>query len=449
MKTKSKSKPKKSVFSRRESKQTTDRRVGKATVQKTRTSHPVVIRGANKPRAEVSAKRSVLGRGLSALMSPSPVRVESVRPDSLRHDALQNPLVRVTPVHFEKTGFTDEPIRLNLPGATKSPAERELLNRLTPQPLTETRDSESNVIAFRPAFAGVDSNLATMTNDPVEDETFDEEMEEDDQGLRSLPIDQISAGGAQPRRTFSVDEISSLARSIEESGLLQPIIVRKRSTEGLGTEFEIVAGERRFRAAKQAGLKTIPAIVRELSDKEALQIAIVENIQRADLNPIEEAEAYQRLIDEFGETQAGVANAVGKERVSVANALRLLRLPGDLKEHLSCGKISAGHARALLALEDEGEQRALAERIMIENLTVRSVEEIVSVQKGADGGRRKRRNRKRAENLSPTVVDLQDRLRRSLGTKVTLNLQDSGAGEIRVSFFSRAELDSLLERFGA
>lgn len=274
------------------------------------------------------------------------------------------------------------------------------------------------------------------------------------EGLAMLPIHRVFANANQPRTHFDEAEVESLSNSIKESGVLQPILVRRIAAASGGSHsagdvdgFEIVAGERRYRAAKMAGLSEIPAVVRHIDDREALEIGIVENVQRADLNPVEVALAYKRLIDEFGLSQDAVAKTVGKDRVSVANAVRLLRLPDAVQQLLAEGAITAGHGKALLMLESEAKQLALAKLIQKEQLSVREAERLASG--GTPKSKRSKRGSKAgAAEKSGVELQLEERLRRGLGTKVAVSFDKSGSGELRISFFSREELDRLLEHFG-
>lgn len=259
-----------------------------------------------------------------------------------------------------------------------------------------------------------------------------------------ISLEKLEPNRQQPRQDFPENELRELAESIKETGLIQPIIARK-----IGDRLEIVAGERRFRASKIAGLKEVPVIVRELSDRETLALGIVENVQRQDLNPIEEAIAYQRLIDEFGETQGSVAQTIGKDRVSVANCLRLLKLPPEVRAFLITGKLSAGHGRALLMVEDEIAQRTMAFRAMSESLSVRALERLVTEGRSTDRSGKSRSKgsiEKTNGSLARIQGELSERFRRALGTKVSVNLFAADKGEVRISFFSADELESLLER---
>jgi ParB family chromosome partitioning protein len=300
------------------------------------------------------------------------------------------------------------------------------------------------------ALMAVTSPSAAMTVNIKENE---EQTAEVIQAVKSgdllfLPLTNITPNPNQPRKEFNEDELKELSESIKESGLLQPLVVRK-----ISTGFEIVAGERRFRAAKMAGLTEVPAILKDLSDKETLAIGIVENVQRADLNPIDEALAYQRLIEDFEETQNSVAQLVGKDRVTVANALRLIKLPNAVKEFVKAGKISAGHARALLGLSDPKEQQQVAQKIVSEGLSVRAVEKLVLDYKrgpnevSAKVLKDRIKKTLTGETLERLQGELSERFRRSLSTKVNVKLISAERGEVTISFFSKDELESLLERF--
>lgn len=215
----------------------------------------------------------------------------------------------------------------------------------------------------------------------------------EERGIRQIPLEAIRPSGHQPRKAFNDNRLQELAGSIRSHGVLAPIIVRQ-TDDG----YELVAGERRFRAARMAGLTTIPAIIKEVSNSEVLELALIENIQREDLNPIEEAEVYRRLTEEFGLSQEEVARRVGRDRSSVANALRLLRLPARIQQDLAAGSLTAGHARALLALEAASEQLRLREQIVRRGLTVRAAESLVRRLKARPVPRRIR-----AARLSPHV----------------------------------------------
>jgi ParB family chromosome partitioning protein len=249
-----------------------------------------------------------------------------------------------------------------------------------------------------------------------------------------LALDQIRAGPHQPRGDFDETRLAELAASIKETGVLQPIIVRPGATG-----YEIVAGERRFRAAKLSGLTEIPAIVRRYSDDEVLVLSLVENIQRQDLNAIDKAQAYRRLVAHLGTTQEEVARRLGLDRSSVANMIRLLELPEEVRDLVRGGALSMGHARALLALDDDLDRLRLAERIVREELSVRRVEALVRDGAGVAEPQRKSNPRK-----TPQIQALESELRGLLGTKVSI--QDRrGKGRILVEYYSPEEFERILD----
>ena len=258
----------------------------------------------------------------------------------------------------------------------------------------------------------------------------------DDDGaerVRYLSIHDVKPNKSQPRKTFNEEKIAELAASIEENGIIQPIIVRKK-----GKGYEIVAGERRWRAAIKADLKEIPCIVRELSDEQNMLLAIIENMQREDLNPLEEAQGLDRMISTYGLTQEQVSKSVGKSRPYIAKSLRLLKLPDYVKELIGSGELSAGHGRALVSVEDENTRKKVTEKILKDGLSVRETEKLVSE---ADKEAPKRAHRKAKDpNLARVEADLKE----ALGTRV--NIKYSGKkGKIEIEFFSREELERLIE----
>ncbi len=256
-------------------------------------------------------------------------------------------------------------------------------------------------------------------------------MEAPDSGKRVLdiPISDIERNPHQPRKNFDHAELEDLISSIREHGILQPIVVTPLG----GGKYQLIAGERRLRASTIAGLKTIPAIVREATELQKLELAIIENVQRADLNAIDEAIAYQRLIDEFGMTQEDVGIKMGKSRPYVANAVRLLQLPDEIKQALIEKKISASNGRTLLSLPTEKERVELFKAMLAGNFTVRQTEERVSV-------------RRLPHALDPNISAAEDRLRGKLHTKVSIKRDAKGRGEVRLAFGSDEDLQSLLER---
>ncbi len=255
-------------------------------------------------------------------------------------------------------------------------------------------------------------------------------------GVLRLAIESIKRDSANPRKQFEGEKLRELADSIKAQGLLQPVLVRKE-----GNHYRLIAGERRWRASQMAGLKEIPALVREATEREAFEMALVENLQRADLNPIEEADGYQRLIDEHGLTQEQVSQRVGKDRSSVANALRLLGLPEDVKEMVAEGALSMGHARALLGVPRIPELNALAKRVAAEKLSVRDTEKLVRDRKDGAGGSKS--GKASAKKETPGMRAVLDDLQRALGTKVRIDDRD-GKGTLAVDFFSYEDLDRII-----
>jgi ParB family chromosome partitioning protein len=254
------------------------------------------------------------------------------------------------------------------------------------------------------------------------------------------PIEDVNRAPEQPRQSFDEDSLAELAASIREQGVIQPLIVRQRDGGG----YVIIAGERRWRAAQRAGLRQIPVIVKEATPAQAFELALVENLQRDDLNPIEEAEAYRRLSEEFSYTQEQLAQRVGKERSSVTNSLRLLKLPEAVRGMCASGQLSMGHARALLGCDSEAAILRLARAVAARGLSVRQTEEAVRRLR-AGGGKHGPKAGKGPEP-SASVRDLESRLRRALGTRVKVVQRSAQAGHLQIDYASLDELDRLLER---
>ena len=261
------------------------------------------------------------------------------------------------------------------------------------------------------------------------------QLNEDKQPLQNLPIEFLQRGKYQPRKDMNPEKLQELADSIKAQGVIQPIVVRKIAED----KFEIVAGERRWRASQLAGLQQVPVVIKDIDDRTAMAIALIENIQREDLNPLEEAEALRRLLDEFEMTHQQVADAVGKSRVTVTNLLRLLDLHPEVKKLLISRQIEMGHARALLAL-DGLKQLAAANKVVKEGLTVRATERLVKDSQ--------------VEIIKPKVkfVDkdtlrLQEQLATKLGAKVLIEHKENGTGKVIIAYSSLDELDGLIEQF--
>ncbi len=260
-------------------------------------------------------------------------------------------------------------------------------------------------------------------------------------GLKQMPIAFLRRNPHNPRKTFQDEELDDLAQSLREKGMLQPLLVRPVADPA--NAYEIVAGERRWRAAQKAGLHEVPVIVRELSDAEALEVALVENIQRADLNPVEEAEGYRRLMEEFHYTQQQLAEAVGKSRSHVANTMRLLGLSGKVRDMLAEGTLTAGHARALIASDAADE---LAERIATLGLSVRETEELARDSRAQGETGQDRQSPARKPEKDPDTLALERSLAETLGLKVLVNHKGQRGGELRICYRTLEQLDDLCQR---
>jgi ParB family chromosome partitioning protein len=258
--------------------------------------------------------------------------------------------------------------------------------------------------------------------------------------VQMVPVTKVKACPFQPRKDFSEDSLKDLASSIKEQGIVQPLIVRTR-----GETFELIAGERRWRAAQMIGLAEVPIIVREADDRAVLELALIENLQRENLNPIEEALGYSQLIEHFKLTQEEAAAKVGKSRAVVANALRLLKLAPDLQPHVRDGRMSVGHAKVILGLTNWDEQKLAAERVLKNGLNVRQTEDLIGVLQKKSGT--KKTSNGSVVAIDPHVAALQDKLQQAFGTKVTVKYA-TGKGSIEIKFFSDDDLDRVLKIAG-
>lgn len=271
------------------------------------------------------------------------------------------------------------------------------------------------------------------------DSMIPQKISEDNKDFLELEISRIDPNLEQPRKKFDEDSLIELSESIRQYGIIQPIIVSVR-----GKRYEIIAGERRYRAAKLIGLSKIPAIIKEYTEREIYEISLIENIQRQDLSPIEEALAYQRLIDEFSLKQDDLADRVSKSRSSITNSLRLLKLDERVKEMLEDGRITVGHARAILGISDPERQYEIAIRVLDQNLTVRDIERLIKKEKeNEDEGLAKK------EVGHSAYKNLEDNLEMIFGSKVNIRQKKDGMGKIEISYHSVEELDRLTELFEA
>ncbi len=256
-------------------------------------------------------------------------------------------------------------------------------------------------------------------------------VESDDSGITEVRINEIEPNVEQPRKNFNDEKLSQLAESIKQHGVVQPLIVRRD-----GNVYRIVAGERRWRAARLAGLQTVPVIIRELSSRQVMEIALIENLQREDLNPIEEAEAYEKLISEYGMTQEEVSNTVGRSRPAIANSLRLLSLQDKIKSKLISGEISSGHARALLSIESKDVQLTALDEIIKREMSVRETEQLVKQLSNPKKIKRTREN-------DVEYQAIEDKFREVFGTKVRI-MNNKKNGKILIEYYSPDELDRII-----
>lgn len=284
---------------------------------------------------------------------------------------------------------------------------------------------------------GLGKGLGALFEDVNIDSTEIEGSEANKEDINFIEIDEIASNESQPRKTFNKEKLEELARSIKTHGVIQPIVVRKQ-----GSHYEVVAGERRWRAARIAGLSEVPCIVRELTDEQNMLVAIIENVQREDLNPIEEARGIRAMIEDYELTQDEVAKAVSKSRPYITNALRMLKLPDAVLDMVSAGKLSAGHARAILSAKEE-EQTEIAKHVETKGLSVREAEKLSKKGLSFD---RKKPGKHPTKNAA--VKQIESELSSALGTKVNLS-QNGNKGKIEIEYYSREELEGLIEALRA
>ena len=316
------------------------------------------------------------------------------------------------------------------------------LDALIPQSAPKT---EEVTVEIRDHEAAAEQTREEKTEEIVSRETFAEEgdnLQRDRSERRrretTLRVSQIEPNRSQPRKTFDEDALEELADSIRQYGLIQPIMVQKR--EGY---YEIIAGERRWRACMKAGLKEVPVIIREYDDQKIMELSLIENLQREDLNPMEEARAYKRLMEEFGLTQEEIAGRVSKSRPVIANALRLLKLDERVQAMVEQGEISMGHARALASVLIPEEQYLIALKIMEEHLTVRDTEKII---KNIGKVPKKKEPVQKDESLERIYRELENRLKSSLGTKVAIHTRGTGGGKVEIDFYTAEDLEKIIDR---
>lgn len=290
-------------------------------------------------------------------------------------------------------------------------------------------------MAARGLGKGLDALIPSVAIDNKEKSMVDKKTDKESESI--VKITKIEPNREQPRKNFDEDALQELADSIKQFGLLQPILVQDRKTY-----YEIIAGERRWRAAKLAGLKEVPVIIRDYTEQEIVEISLIENIQREDLNPIEEALAYKRLLSEFNLKQDEVAERVSKSRTAVTNSMRLLKLCDKVQQMIIDDMISTGHARALISIEDPEEQYMIAQKVFDEKLSVRDVEKLV---KNLNKPEKPKKEETEDKSLDIIYQDIEERLKQTLGTKVAISSKGNGSGKIEIEFYSHDDLDKLID----
>lgn len=296
-------------------------------------------------------------------------------------------------------------------------------------------------MAARGLGKGLDSLIPNAVGEAKVKKETKEAVKEEKGGQETIvKITMVEPNRKQPRKNFDEDALQELSDSIKQFGLIQPILVQDRKDH-----YEIIAGERRWRAAKMAGLKEVPVIIRNYSEREIMEISLIENIQREDLNPIEEAQAYKRLLEEFHLKQDEVAERVSKSRAAVTNSMRLLKLTDEVQQMLIDDMISTGHARALLAIENPEEQYTVAQKIFDEKLSVRDVEKLVkNLHKPAKPAKKSADDK----TMEAIYLDIEEKLKQRLSTKVTVTSKGEGAGKIEIEFYNHEDLDRLMDLMG-
>ena len=346
----------------------------------------------------MSSKRSGLGRGLDALIPSSDSYSE--------HKA-------------EKKN--DLPQKENAQTEVK-------LNHQAPQNEKKEEEKEKNTT----------NSLENFKNNQSELNIFEKKTEINDNDITFVKLTSIEPNREQPRKNFDEDALLELSESIKQYGLLQPILVQQRKNY-----YEIIAGERRWRACKMAGIKEVPVIIRNYSNQEIVEISLIENIQREDLNPIEEALAFKRLLTEFNLKQDEIAERVSKSRTAVTNSMRLLKLGEKVQQMVIDDMLTTGHARALLSIEDEEQQYLIAQKIFDEKLSVREVEKLVR-----DLNKPEKVKKEISPSLTLIYKDIENRLKNNLGTKVSINAKENGSGKLEIEFFNHDDLERIMDIIG-
>ncbi len=286
---------------------------------------------------------------------------------------------------------------------------------------------------------GLGKGLSALIGEkPIIEEMINEDIDHGERHIKNIPIEDIAAKEGQPRKDFDIDALKDLAKSIEVHGIIQPILLRKK-----GDKYEIIAGERRYRASKIAKLDKIPSIIIETDDEVSAKLALIENIQREDLNPIEEAMAYKQLMDEFDIKQEELGKAIGKSRSYITNSVRLLNLDDRVIEYLYEGKLTTGHGKVLLGIKDKDEQLEVADKIISVGLNVRETESEVKKSRNTTETNKKK-NPKKRPYIDPYILDIEEQLMRALGTKVNLITGDK-ISKIEIEYYNEEDLKRIFE----
>ena len=381
----------------------------------------------------MSEKRRGLGRGLGALIPSVPAKGAGDRP--VDDVFFRDPTPREAPT---ATVTLDRPAETATPAV--DPADLATLDR--PGQVDEVVAFTQPAVGDLPVFVDVPADTVATVTEAEEEPTDPDDDLVPVPGARfaEIPVDAIRPNPRQPRQVFDDEELAELVHSIREIGVLQPIVVRSCPSPDDSPRYELVMGERRWRATQEAGFATIPAIIRDTADDDLLRDALLENLHRSQLNPLEEAAAYQQLLDDFGCTHEQLAGRLGRSRPQISNTIRLLRLPPLVQRRVAAGVLSAGHARALLGLEDGSSMEALAQRIVSEGLSVRAVEEIVSM---GDAPSRAVKRAPRAGGQHSELDDLAGRLGDRLDTRVAIAL-GRRKGKLSIEFASVEDLNRIL-----
>ena len=405
----------------------------------------------------MAPKRGGLGRGLDSLIrsrqtADAPVPEAETENAAEKKPAANKPAAK-KPASKKPAAGTDKPAAKKSAAkapAAKKPAEKAPAAKKSAEKAPAAKKAAAKTPAVKKAAENKPAGKKTAVKEPetvmnLDPVTVPEPVMERKPANTAgdsvilMKISAVEPNREQPRKEFDADKLAELADSIKQFGVIQPLLVQKRDDY-----YEIIAGERRWRAAKIAGLREIPVIVREYSEQEAVEISLIENIQREDLNPIEEAKAYVRLMDEFHLTQESIAGRVAKSRVTITNATRLLRLPEEVQQMLISGDISEGHARAVLALPSAEAQIEAAKKIAAAHLSVREAERLVK-QLTAPVKRRKKEN----DPVNDLIYkDLEERLKSALGTKVRIVRKKKDKGTIEIEYYSVPELERILDLLG-